>query len=302
MKTNRRFLVGCGVAAAAAASACAPSAARADTQAYWKFDDLPPGTEFVPPPTNGGPGSGLALDSSGHNNNLRTFADFTNPVYGAPLTATVPQTGLPNTASLNFTPNEDLYSEGASLNAFDFNQFTVEAAFRTNSLTRYGGIVGKDGKPTASLIAPLQMKVRDDSDALQIEILDGAGVEKQVQSVPLVAGRTYFAAAVNDGANLSLYLFDTANPGAGYALQGTVPLSDAGGDGLFDSDANFSVGRGFFNNNVTDWIDGTIDEVRISDTALAPGQFLFAQVPEPSALLGATASAGFGVLGRRRRS
>src|SRR5581483_523922 len=47
--------------------------------------------------------------------------------------------------------------------------------------------------------------------------------------------------------------------------------------GLYNSNGTWTVGRGFFNNNITDWFDGRIDEVRISDVALDPSQFLFAQ-------------------------
>jgi hypothetical protein len=40
-----------------------------------------------------------------------------------------------------------------------------------------------------------------------------------------------------------------------------------------------------FNNNVADWADAHIDEVRISDAVLTPNQFLFAAVPEPNSAL-----------------
>ncbi|MCA9261912.1 MAG: hypothetical protein KDA61_21995, partial [Planctomycetales bacterium] len=41
----------------------------------------------------------------------------------------------------------------------------------------------------------------------------------------------------------------------------------------------FTIGRGMFNNGVTDWSDAIIDEVRISDAALSPAEFLFETVP-----------------------
>ena len=37
------------------------------------------------------------------------------------------------------------------------------------------------------------------------------------------------------------------------------------------------------NNNPTDWFTGRIDEVRLSNSVLAPSQFLFA--PEPASVL-----------------
>jgi hypothetical protein len=269
-------------------------AVEAQTVAYWRFEELPAGQEFPAPTTNGGPDSGLAADSSGNGNTLRTFAGFSNPVYSGSVAGPVVN-GAANNTSLDFSPNEDLYTTTPNtLNAKVLNQFTLEASFNVNNVTRYHALVGKDSKPLAtSPLAPLQLKVRDDSDKLQIEILDAAGNAAQVQSInPITPGQWYQAAAVNDGMNLSLYL--NSGDGAGYVLQGSVPVTG----GLYNNDATWTVGRGFFNNNITDWTDGLIDEVRISDVALSPSQFLVA-VPEPGAL-GLLGLGGLLALRRRR--
>lgn len=244
------------------------------TIAYWRFEEGQADQEFQPPSFEGGPDSGLAIDEADGDDPLRTFSDLTNPVYRSDVPSdTVTATGAPNTLSLDFTPNEDLYTARAgALSPHAFEQFTVETSFSADTIT-WMTIVGKDGKPVeALLVAPLQLKIRDDTDKLQIEIIDGAAQEKQVQSIdPIVAGRWYHAAAVSDGTTLSLYLDDTTVEG-GYVLQGSVPVSG----GLVNSDGTWSVGRGFFNNSAADWFDGRIDEVRISDVALDPSQFLFA--------------------------
>ena len=245
------------------------------TVAYWRFEEGEADQEFTPPTFPNGQDSGLAIDSAGNDDPLRTASSDSNPVYRADVAAaTVASTGAPNTRSLEFTPNEDLYTarQGA-LNPYMFERFTVEASFNADAVT-WMNIVGKDGKPVESLaIAPLQLKLRDDSKKLQIEIIDRSGQEKQIQSIdPIVAGRWYHAAAVSDGTNLSLYL-DDATVAGGYVLQGSVPVSG----GLYDSNATWAVGRGFFNGGVTDWFDGRIDEVRVSGAALDPSQFLFAQ-------------------------
>jgi hypothetical protein len=251
----------------------APPADR--TIAYYRFEEGTAGQPLPPPTADGGPDSGLAVDSAGHDDSLRTFSSLTTPTYSSDVpAATVPATGQANRLSLDLTPNQDIYTaQRGDLNNHKFDQFTIEASFNADVVT-WSNIVGKDGKPLPDVaIAPLQFKLRDDTKNLQIEIIDAAGTEKQVQTLaPIETGRWYHAAAVNDGTTLSLYLDDTTVPG-GYVLQGSVPVSG----GLFPSDATWDVGRGYFNGNITDWFDGKIDEVRISDVALQPSQFLFAQ-------------------------
>jgi hypothetical protein len=75
-------------------------------------------------------------------------------------------------------------------------------------------------------------------------------------------------------------------------------------------DASWTIGRGQYAGNPTDWFDGIIDEVRITNSVLAPSQFLFAPagpgagtgVPEPGAmLLSLLALGGFAIPVRRAR-
>src|SRR5829696_9237794 len=79
--------------------------ARAETIAYWRFEEGSANAQLTPPPTDGGPGSGLAVDQTG-NNPLRTFAGFTNPTYrpSVPLSTVG---GQPNNLSLEFGPSPD---------------------------------------------------------------------------------------------------------------------------------------------------------------------------------------------------
>ncbi|MEA2710332.1 MAG: hypothetical protein QOF78_2933 [Phycisphaerales bacterium] len=245
--------------------------------AYWRFDEGPAGAALTGTNGDNALPHTTTLDHAGGNDNLRTYnfapGGFdTSPKYSHDVPASiVPATGAVNEYSFDFTPSQDVYTELAGdLNAKNFTAFTLEASFKLDALDRYHGIVGKDGKPTASPVAPLQLKARDDNDRVQIEVLDAAGTPRQVSSVDaLAAGQWYNVAAVNDGATLSFYL--DRNDGLGYVLQGTTPVSGA----LISSVATWTVGRGFYNGGIADWTDGKIDEVRITDAALDPTQFLF---------------------------
>jgi hypothetical protein len=129
----------------------------------------------------------------------------------------------------------------------------------------------------------LELKIRGDNNRLQIEQFDGAKNVVSVSSqVSMNTNQWYYAAAVNDGSNLALYL--DSNDGGGYQLQGTVPVVNAlyqgpngyGASSAPDWSESWTFGRGQYNGAPTDFFNGIIDEVRLSNTALAPADFLFA--------------------------
>ena len=278
------------------AQAIAPSPLQS---AHWRFEE---GTEFSRvSPRN----SDVVLDSI-NDNDMRAFqCDACGPG-GTPIDAaptyvsTVPpaplQSGASNTLALDFIPNQDILSQEQEINngiIAPGGGFTVEAAFRPNSVVAFQAIVGKEGRPALGklggvFVENLQtfvMKVRGDSGVLQVEQWDGGAVTSaadnpQVSSLaPLTAGQWYYAAAVSTATTLSLYLRSETD--AGYTLQGSIALT---GGALYqgddpnnpDWDRPWTIGRGEFGGGPADFFDGIIDEVRLSNTALSPSQFLFA--------------------------
>lgn len=300
------------IACAADVVAVAVTPAIGQTVAYYRFEDASVSIGApVPNPgaTGGGPYSPLLADSSGNGNDLRTFADFTAPVGAVPLAGPLPQTGAANTKALSFTPNQDIYTAGTGgpdnlRNPVTFaSGFTVELSVNVSNRNRFNGLVGKDGRASTfgfggdPNLSPFQMKTRGDSLQFQVEMVDAGGTFRQIQTSyagGLAENRWYHLAAVSDGSLLSLYAFDSTVDSE-YQLVGTSPIVG----GIFSTDDNvWTVGRGFYD-NINDWTAGTIDEVRISASALAPGQFLYS-VPEPSSGLLAGA-AGLGWWWRRKR-
>lgn len=243
----------------------------AATVAYWRFEEGPVNT-LVPYPQ-----LDVVQDWSGNGNLMRTFADFSAPMYVADVPfGMVPQTGAANNLALSFWPNRDLYTAGKPINTHVFNAWTMEATFKPNSVTAYQGIVGKDGNPIG-FAPPIFFKILAHNSHLELGLVDGSGTFRSLLSQnPLQVGQWYSVAGTATATEMALWI---KGPGdANYVLQGTMPIS-----GAFYTvqDVAWVVGRGMWAGNIADWFDGVIDEVRISDHVLNPWEFL--AVPEPGA-------------------
>jgi hypothetical protein len=283
-----------------AATAAANTAPNPLESAYWRFEEGPSGS-----PVNSAVSD--PVGDSINQNHLDAFASDTAPMYTSSVPPKPLKSGLPNTLALDFAPGatggDDLFtqyndgdnSKGLAKHINDGiiapgGGFTIEAAFKTNNPSRYAAIVSKEGQPGGSRpVETLEFKTRADNSKLQIEIWDGDGVDVQVSSLaPITSTQWYYAAAVDNGSTLSLYL----DSGSGYQLQGSVAVTGALFQGVPANplwDASWTVGRGQYAGSPTDWFDGMIDEVRLTNSALIPAQFEFSPagggastaVPEP---------------------
>ncbi|GMV98743.1 MAG: hypothetical protein AMXMBFR83_30910 [Phycisphaerae bacterium] len=277
--------------------------------AYWRFEEGPAGGK-VP---HGGLGDGQfypgVADSSGNGNALSawTEADWAGMAYRTDVAAgTIPQTGAANNFSVQNTGGfPGMFTQtGSPMQTMTPAAFTIEVSFKPET----GGwrtLVGRDSRGTATIngdLAALYLQVTDNPrNALAIKFCDVSGYWHEAVSAPetiqgfpfpnVDQGRWYHAAAVSDGSTLSLYLNDV-NAGTGYQLVAQTDMTLSGspntaltagaGDGGDWDAGNWSVGRGLYAGGHGDRAYGFIDEVRISDSALSPGEFLF--VPEPASL------------------
>lgn len=306
-------------------AACAP-ALMASTVAYWRFEGTA-NTQINDGASGGNTyeaGTGV-LDSSGNNNDLSVWDEggagfqYKSDVAGA----TVPQNGLSNTSSAK---NSGGYPAGwcatTTMQTWTPTTWTIEVAFQPELTDSYRTLVGRDSRYTATVdgsLAALYLQILP-NESLAIKYCDEGGVwHEAISAAGLVQGFTYgtdpngttaqwqSAAAVCDGSTLSLYYMNIENGDTWYqlvaqaALTGTssnLALTDGNGSSGGDwTGGNWTVGRGLYAGGHGDRAWGFIDEVRISDTALATNEFLF--VPEPgTAALGALGLLGF--LRRRR--
>ncbi len=268
------------------------------TVAYWRHEEGPSGALIAS-------GTNSVQDASGSGNGMRTFnPTFSSATYSSSVSPLPLRSGLPNNLSLDFGPggddaglNDDNFTDAKPLNSQDFTAMTVELAFRMNTIGGFQTLLGKDGKPTASPVAPLQIKVRGDnfpggiSNQLFVEWIDGDGdVHFLASGSPVAAGQWNHVAFVLTASEAELYLAGEAGE---YVLVDSIQGADfasALGDVLINTTGNFTVGRGMFNNSAADWSDANIDEVRISDRALEMTEFLFEPASASASLLASKAS------------
>ncbi len=227
-------------------------------QAYWRFEDLTPAHAALP--------SIDILDSSGKDNHLRGDS-FETVGTGS---ASVPAAEIPATKRLDLAcyDNSEPPKDGATaryLNTADhkindavLKNWTIEASIRPGETSKAQAFICRGSELSVGLTADGKAVVR-------------FGGQSVTSSSPLTAGSWYNLAAVCDGRTLRLYI-DT---GCGsYVLAGKATLPAEGAE---PTKGQWFVGCGMRDGKPADQFTGLIDEVRISDKALATGSFLFAR-------------------------
>lgn len=247
----------------------ASSVVSAATVAYYPFENGAPGVSI------GNSANGAVLDASGNGHHLHPF---NNPTYSTSVPApVVPLTGAANKLSAHFSGAEDIYAiPGDALCRTVFTQFTIEAYVQFDALNNWQTIIGRDdanegtgpqslfylSKTTDRKPGPGQVE-----NAFRLELITKDNTVLTIESpVVAVAGAWYHVAAVGDAATGTLSLYVNGAP-AGTATGFTglfVPAKNTG----------WTFGRGQYKNKAVDRFIGCLDEVRFSDTALAPSQFL----------------------------
>lgn len=300
---------------------CVNLSAHAATVAYWNFEG---GTAGSPVPHSTAPGvyEAAIMDQSGNGNHLSawTEASYAGFAYRSDVPyAVVPQTGAANFLSIKntgdvpglFTNAAISMPAGTALDTWMPMAFTIEASWKPEA-GGYRTLLGRDGRNVATIngdLAALYLQAQPDN-SMAIKYADAAGVWHEAISAPGLIqgfnfgndpdglnGHWYKIAAVSDGATLKLYV-DNALV-ASSAIVSTDPRIAIGTTNGGDWHAGgWSVGRGLYGGGHTDRGYGFIDDVRISDGALAPSQLL--AVPEPASIF-LLMLVGYGAAIYRRR-
>ena len=224
----------------------------------------------------------------------------------------VPQTGQANEFSLQnygvrgcaFTSSGDSNPSGIDAEAITPAQFTVEAVFNPEDTqnplgpTAIGTIVNRDAYGIYTSVpgtSSFSLRVREDFslEAYFVDVFGYlhsvrtaantvVGFDRSTDSTGL-AGTWYHVAAVSDGSSLKLYLTNITDEGDSEVVAG-LDLTLSGSPDTSLSKANnlrttwhggsWVVFRGLYNDGHGYRYQGLIDEVRISDAALTPIDFV----------------------------
>ena len=292
----------------AAALLVVVSPAPAGTLAYWRMEGDGVSTPVAGTTqvldtngrttTNTTPGI-VIVDVSGNGNTVWAWDhSYAGHTYQSSVPATkVPLTGLTNRFSIEnagsfpacFTwskyshPTVDLETNRPLA-------WTIEASVRPTATDGFRTFIGRDGNGVDlgnTSLAPLYFQTTP-GGYLRIAFTDvGGRAYEVVDTTALTTGNWYNVAAVSDGTTLKLY----KDSGAGFVLIGSMTLTagdtrlaydTAGATNAGDTQWGWTLGRGRYGVNDGQGQDhsdrwfGNIDEVRISDAALKPGDMLFA--------------------------
>lgn len=190
---------------------------------------------------------------------------------------------------------------GINLDTHIFPQFTFELTVKPSTVDGvFRTFLGREGNGVISggdqNKAPLYFQITN-NNVWRIDYTDEAGMNHVATGdAQVIANQTYHLAAVMNGEELQLYV-DQTN-GQGFQLQSyantpaispnpALTYDDAGSTTAGDTVWGWTVGRGRYGasdlqgDNHTNRFLGFVDEVRISDKALDPAEFLFAEQNAP---------------------
>ena len=247
---------------------------HAATVAYWRFEDGANGVVGASYSDSSGYGSTMTVNGVSGTDNI--------PFATVPATETTNElaVGCVSTAS---NAGDYLCTDGSRyVDTKDFNNgWTIEATFRFNSWNDYGvearpGIVCKEGNNGGYPFFNLQ--IDPGTDKLRVVTSRINPTDKNFYGTTIIETGKWYSVAITYDPTLpnsvdrqvKLYLKEEGE--SVYKFEGTSggPWSSI----FLNGDTPWTIGRGFLNGNGKGYVDGIIDEVRISDEVLSSDKFL----------------------------
>ncbi len=238
------------------------------TIAHWNFEDGTPGAVLND--------TGLVqqvgtTDVSGNGFDLYAWDDTYGPSFSL-------EGQTPSGAGLSgrFNGTQDGYTIGAYLNYWSPTEWTIEAAVQLDHLNGWQTFIGRDGSSQGEVEADFYFQ-KDDLDHSFRLNLDTRGGQRYVVdgNFSVIAGQWYYLAAVCDGSTVKMYA-DKLD-GNGSQVVGTTALNPSNDNSLAAHGGVWTFGRGWFDGRLVDQISGNLDDIRFTDRALTPAEFLHYQ-------------------------
>ena len=265
---------------------------EAETLAWWDFEsDLIAGSvtdgQYVTHTVADGVHQDAVPDMSGGGNHLSGHGDgWATGIYRSVVSAgnqTGSQFSIQNAGSYPslFTAG-DLDQSGSAVGTLA--AWTIEASVNFSNISGYQTMVGKDGVGQAyssgdSQAAPLYFQ-KNYGNTFSIRYIDAAGYQHLLDGQTVVEADTWYnVAATSDGNTLNLYVDGYLDASLDLTTTGSsnramAALDEAGQEGSSGPAYGWTVLRGMYDDTHVDRVNGFMDDIRISDTALDVAEFL----------------------------
>jgi hypothetical protein len=283
------------------------TSAMANTLSWWRFEDGVANTDIIHNETDGVYSSDV-VDVSGNGNDLSIWTTGGGAGYGYRSDVSselIPGAGKNLLSARNTGGSPAMWCSADALQTLEPAAWTVEVSFKLEN----GGwktFFGRDGDDVIGDNAMMFFQVIGDVGTNQLAVkfcdVDGYFHVAQTEEADYPDGvftgfnwgedpngvnaPWYSTVATSDGSTLSLYLMEIGVD-ADYELIAQTDISasgslntalnngSTGADGGDWDPGDFTVGRGMWNGGHGDRAYGYLDEVRLSDVALTPAEFMY---------------------------
>ncbi|OXU14089.1 LamG domain-containing protein [Sedimentisphaera salicampi] len=249
----------------------------AATIAHWDFEDGVAGEPFTPEGVASGSGYSADLVAGYPMYGWDSY-------YGASYSDLTPSgEGL----SMNVDANhQDGYAGAEALTTWSPSVWTIEVAVYLEEMDGWDTIIGRDGSAAGNAASDFYLSNDGEDDTFRIDFMTVGGERWVLDSdfVPVI-NQWYRIAVTCDGETLNMYC--DKMDGEGFLNVGTLDISSqsVADNALAESGFNWTFGRGWYDGNFVDHIDGYIDDIRFSDEVLDTTEFLGADLsayaPDP---------------------
>ena len=246
---------------------------QAATVLQFDFEDL---EALAGSQSNTGTASAVISANLTGDTTLDMYGWASSSANNSPYVSAVGDTASGEGVCLEFPGSQDGYIPAGNL-AWAPTAWTVECSVYFTSLSGWQTFIGDGGSSAGTSEADFYLTNNGIDNSFRINIYTAGGTRWILDGdYDPVIETWYHIAVVSDGVTLEMFLDDGS--GAGFQSIGTVDMSaqTVAENALPGGGYTWSFGRGWYNGN-TDYMAGSIDDIRFSDAALDPSEFLQAE-------------------------